>query len=58
MPRTDPTTIIVGAGPAGVSLAYLLASRGVSVTLLEQHTDFARAFRGEIVLPRGFEALR
>ena len=39
MARTDTTTIIVGAGPAGVSLAYLLASRGVSVTLLEQHTD-------------------
>jgi len=34
MARTDTTTIIVGAGPAGVSLAYLLASRGVSVTLL------------------------
>ena len=58
MPRTDPTTIIVGAGPAGVSLAYLLASRGVSVTLLEQHNDFARAFRGEILLPSGFEALQ
>ena len=58
MSRTGPTAIIVGAGPAGVSLAYLLASRGVSVTLLEQHTDFARAFRGEILLPSGFEALQ
>jgi len=58
MARTDTTTIIVGAGPAGVSLAYLLASRGVSVTLLEQHTDFSRAFRGEILLPSGFEALQ
>ena len=26
---------VVGAGPAGATLAYLLASRGIAVTLLE-----------------------
>src|SRR5512147_1158700 len=49
--------IIVGAGPAGASLALLLAQRGIAVTLLERHTDFAREFRGELLLPGGLEAL-
>jgi len=50
--------VIVGAGPAGASLAYLLARRGVGVTLLERQTDFAREFRGEGLMPSGVEALR
>lgn len=49
--------LIVGAGPGGASLAYLLAHRGVEVTLLERQNDFAREFRGEILLPSGVEAL-
>jgi 2-polyprenyl-6-methoxyphenol hydroxylase-like FAD-dependent oxidoreductase len=49
--------IIVGAGPAGATLAYLLAKRGVSVTLLERQTDFAREFRGEVLMPSGIAAL-
>jgi 2-polyprenyl-6-methoxyphenol hydroxylase-like FAD-dependent oxidoreductase len=31
--------VIVGAGPAGAALAYLLARRGVEVALLERHPD-------------------
>ena len=31
---------IIGAGPAGVISAYLFASRGVSVVLLEGEKDF------------------
>jgi 2-polyprenyl-6-methoxyphenol hydroxylase-like FAD-dependent oxidoreductase len=50
--------IICGAGPAGATLAYLLAKRGVTVTLLERQTDFAREFRGEVLMPSGAEALR
>lgn len=50
--------IVVGAGPAGASLALLLAQRGIGVTLLERHTDFAREFRGEVLLPGGLEALQ
>ena len=57
MPDSSTSVIVVGAGPAGVCLAYLLASRGVSVTLLERHRDFAREFRGEVLLPSGLEAL-
>ena len=58
MSRSDTKVIVVGAGPAGVTLAYLLASRGVSVTLLERHRDFSRAFRGEVLLPSGLEAIQ
>ncbi len=49
--------IIVGAGPAGAALALLLAQRGIEVTLLERHTDFAREFRGEVLLPGGLDVL-
>jgi 2-polyprenyl-6-methoxyphenol hydroxylase-like FAD-dependent oxidoreductase len=49
--------LIVGAGPAGAALAYLLARRGAQVTLLEKHPDFARTFRGEGLQPSGVDAL-
>jgi 2-polyprenyl-6-methoxyphenol hydroxylase-like FAD-dependent oxidoreductase len=48
--------VIVGAGPAGAALAYLLARRGVEVTLLEQHPDFERTFRGDGLQPSGLDA--
>ncbi|HQR05296.1 MAG TPA: FAD-dependent oxidoreductase [Gemmatales bacterium] len=48
--------VIVGAGPAGAALAYLLARRGVEVTLLERHPDFARTFRGDGLQPSGVNA--
>ena len=47
--------VIVGAGPAGASLAYMLVNRGVQVTLLERQKDFAREFRGEILMPSGID---
>ncbi len=50
--------VIVGAGPAGMALGYLLARRGVGVTVLEQHHDFGRAFRGEGLQPSGVDAFR
>src|SRR5450432_4160534 len=50
--------VIVGAGPAGMTLAYLLARRGVGVTVLETHHDFARAFRGEGLQKSGIDAFR
>src|SRR5438874_6077147 len=50
-------TLVVGAGPAGAALSYLLARRGIGVTLLERHTDFAREFRGEGLMPSGAAAL-
>ena len=48
--------IVVGAGPAGAALSHLLARRGIRVTLLERHTDFAREFRGEGLMPSGVAA--
>jgi 2-polyprenyl-6-methoxyphenol hydroxylase-like FAD-dependent oxidoreductase len=50
--------VIVGAGPAGMALAYLLARRGVGVTVLETHHDFARTFRGEGLQRSGMDAFR
>lgn len=54
---TEPTALVVGAGPAGASLAYVLASRGCAVTLIERQRDFAREFRGEALMPSGVDAL-
>jgi len=49
--------IVVGAGPAGALLAYMLARRDVPVTLLERQTDFSREFRGELLMPSGIAAI-
>ena len=49
------SVVVVGAGPGGAVLAYLLVRRGVDVTLLERQHDFAREFRGEVLLPGGLE---
>ena len=43
------TCCIVGGGPAGMMLGYLLARASVAVTVLEKHNDFFRDFRGDTV---------
>jgi 2-polyprenyl-6-methoxyphenol hydroxylase-like FAD-dependent oxidoreductase len=48
--------IVVGAGPAGATLAFLLARRGIDVALLERHPDFTRTFRGDGLQPSGIDA--
>ena len=48
---------IAGGGPAGTTLALLLARRGAHVTLLEMHHDFDREFRGDTVHPSTLEIL-
>lgn len=40
---------IVGGGPAGMMLGFLLARAGVEVLVLEKHADFLRDFRGDTV---------
>ena len=42
----ETTCCVVGGGPAGIMLGYLLAREGVHVTVLEKHQDFFRDFRG------------
>ncbi|TVQ09728.1 MAG: FAD-dependent oxidoreductase [Leptolyngbya sp. DLM2.Bin27] len=49
--------IIVGAGPAGATLALLLARCGIAVTLIEAARDFQRQFRSEGLMPSGLDAL-
>jgi 2-polyprenyl-6-methoxyphenol hydroxylase-like FAD-dependent oxidoreductase len=48
---------VVGAGPAGAVLAYLLARKGISVALLEAHLDFDRDFRGDTLHPSILEVM-
>jgi 2-polyprenyl-6-methoxyphenol hydroxylase-like FAD-dependent oxidoreductase len=48
---------IVGGGPAGMMLGFLLARAGVRVVLLEKHADFLRDFRGDTVHPSTLELI-
>ncbi|MCP9815765.1 FAD-dependent monooxygenase [Synechococcus sp. GreenBA-s] len=49
--------LVVGAGPAGATLALQLARAAVPVTLVEARDGFARQFRGDALMPSGLEAL-
>lgn len=51
------TCCIVGGGPAGVTLALLLARQGIAVVLLEAHLDFERDFRGDTLHPSVMEVM-
>lgn len=48
---------IVGGGPAGMMLGYLLARAGVDVVVLEKHADFFRDFRGDTVHPSTMQVM-
>ena len=56
-PPSSATCCIVGAGPAGVMLAWLLARAGIAVKLLERHDNFDRDFRGDTLHPGVLEIL-
>ncbi len=49
--------VIIGAGPTGLTLAMLLAQRGIAVKLIEASHSFRRIFRGEALMPSGLEAI-
>ncbi len=53
----NTTCCVVGGGPAGMMLGFLLARAGVSVAVLEKHADFLRDFRGDIVHPSTLELM-
>src|SRR5271154_97464 len=49
---------IVGGGPAGMILGYLLGRAGVKTVVLEKHADFLRDFRGDTVHPSTLRILQ
>src|SRR5690349_7359437 len=55
--RLTTTCCVIGGGPAGIGLGYLLARAGIAVTVLEKHGDFFRDFRGDTVHPSTLEVL-
>jgi 2-polyprenyl-6-methoxyphenol hydroxylase-like FAD-dependent oxidoreductase len=59
MPDTSLTTTcaIVGGGPAGMMLGFLLARAGVDVVVLEKYPDFFRDFRGDTIHPSTLELM-
>lgn len=48
---------IVGGGPAGMMLGYLLGRAGVETLVLEKHADFLRDFRGDTVHPSTMQVM-
>lgn len=48
---------IVGGGPAGIMLGYLLARAGIETVILEKHADFFRDFRGDTVHPSTMQVM-
>src|ERR1700682_3519241 len=48
---------VVGGGPAGMVLGFLLARAGIEVHVLEKHADFLRSCRGDTIHPSTFELM-
>ena len=48
---------IVGGGPAGMMLGFLLARAGIDTIVLEKHADFFRDFRGDTIHPSTLEVI-
>jgi len=48
---------IVGGGPAGMMLGFLLARAGIEVVVLEKHADFFRDFRGDTIHPSTMQVM-
>jgi 2-polyprenyl-6-methoxyphenol hydroxylase-like FAD-dependent oxidoreductase len=54
---TRTRCVVVGGGPAGMMLGFLLARAGIDVTVLEKHKDFLRDFRGDTIHPSTLELM-
>ena len=55
--RAQARCCVVGGGPAGMVVGFLLARAGVDVLVLEKHADFLRDFRGDTVHPSTLELM-
>lgn len=56
--KMNTDVCIVGAGPGGALLAYLLAKNNISVMLIERHKEIAKEFRGEHLNEEGEAILK
>ena len=57
MEQIQTRCIVVGGGPAGMMLGFLLARAGVEVMVMEKHADFFRDFRGDTIHPSTLELM-
>ena len=55
--RIETRCCVVGGGPAGIVLGFLLARIGVDVRVLEKHADFLRDFRGDTIHPSTLQVM-
>src|SRR6202165_2327142 len=55
-PKQTPCCV-VGGGPAGMVLGFLLARAVIEVLVFEKHADFFRDFRGDTIHPSTFELM-
>src|SRR4249919_2385692 len=55
--RLSTRCCIVGGGPCGLMLGFLLARAGIDVVVLEKHADFLRDFRGDTIHPSTLELM-
>ena len=53
----DTDVLIVGAGPAGLTLATALAARGVNLMLIDRQAEGANTSRAAVVHAHTLEAL-
>src|SRR5476651_1246809 len=56
-PTINSRCCVVGGGPAGMMLGFLLARAGIDVIVLEKHADFLRDFRGDTIHPSTLELM-
>jgi len=58
MKQIQTRCVVVGGGPAGMMLGFLLARAGVEVVVMEKHADFFRDFRGDTIHPSTLELMQ